>query len=188
MSVPASCCCSQAQIFPQKFKQQTTHAHCSNRMWSPRPAAPKHHSFIHVHPTNPYVGHSTSVPASCLYTAAADCVPGMTYNSTGNSNSNWCVACSTPYYCTGGSAANPLATPSECPQGLVTISSGAKSEAQCYTAGGFGRTTAVLPNGTAVVESVICPIGGCMSHAWHAVRICYMILCSLCCADLVQMV
>ncbi|WIA13594.1 hypothetical protein OEZ85_007160 [Tetradesmus obliquus] len=88
-----------------------------------------------------------------------DCIPGMTYNSTGTSSSNWCVPCSTPYYCSGGGAANPLATPSSCPDGLVTISAGAKSETQCYTAGGFGRSTTLLSNGTAVVVSVLCPVG-----------------------------
>lgn len=96
----------------------------------------------------------------CLWSPLlADCSPGMTFNGTGTSWSNWCVGCPVGPYCTGGSADNPDATPTQCPTGLATIVVGSKSEAQCYTAPGYGRTTSAAPNGRTVVVVQLCPIG-----------------------------
>ncbi|WIA13038.1 hypothetical protein OEZ85_006646 [Tetradesmus obliquus] len=87
-----------------------------------------------------------------------DCAPGMAFNGTRDDISNWCAPCPKGQYCPGGGADNPESAASSCPEGLATVSTGAKSSTQCFTAPGFGRTTTQVGIQT-VVQVTECPIG-----------------------------
>lgn len=71
-----------------------------------------------------------------------------------------CQTCTLGKYCLGGDAKiNPNNTESDCPGGLQTIFAGAKSQAQCFTKAGYGRTATKQANGQVALSAVQCPVG-----------------------------
>ncbi|WIA40625.1 hypothetical protein OEZ86_013961 [Tetradesmus obliquus] len=90
-----------------------------------------------------------------------DCSAGFMMNGTADADSSWCVPCPKGQYCPGGSAdSNPDSRAFNCTPGLATISEGARSEQQCYTMPGYGRSTTQNDDrGTVKIDVFICPIG-----------------------------
>ncbi|WIA20328.1 hypothetical protein OEZ85_006160 [Tetradesmus obliquus] len=90
-----------------------------------------------------------------------DCSAGFMMNGTADADSSWCVPCPRGQYCPGGGAdGNPDSRAFNCTPGLATISEGARSEQQCYTMPGYGRSiTQNDDRGTVKIDVFICPIG-----------------------------
>jgi hypothetical protein len=78
----------------------------------------------------------------------AVCMPGR-FASNGD-----CSVCPKGMVCTGGSNA-----PSNCPSGLSTVMSGARSFEQCMTTAGYGRAIQKVLSGQIVVQGQLCPVG-----------------------------
>ncbi|KAF8055660.1 Scube1 [Scenedesmus sp. PABB004] len=84
-----------------------------------------------------------------------DCAPGFAFNGTGA-----CTPCAAGQYCLGGDArVNPTNGATDCPSGLSTAFAGAKSQSQCFTTPGYGRTTAKGADGKTSFVGRLCPVG-----------------------------
>ncbi|KAF6264077.1 hypothetical protein COO60DRAFT_1634747 [Scenedesmus sp. NREL 46B-D3] len=71
-----------------------------------------------------------------------------------------CVPCPLGKYCPGGNAAaNPDNLPLDCPEGLLTTFTGAKSQGQCFTTPGYGRVSARGSDGRVSLTAMLCPVG-----------------------------
>ncbi|WIA14315.1 hypothetical protein OEZ85_002847 [Tetradesmus obliquus] len=83
-----------------------------------------------------------------------DCAPGLAMDANKN-----CQPCSKGKFCLGGDATvNPTNAESTCPDGLETTFAGAKSQAQCFTKPGYGRTAAKGSDGKVSLAGVVCDI------------------------------
>jgi hypothetical protein len=79
-----------------------------------------------------------SLPLPCLLPHPADCAPGLAMDANKD-----CKPCTAGKFCLGGDLTlNPNNQETECPDGLITTFSGAKSRAQCFTKPGYGRVSA----------------------------------------------
>ncbi|KAF8057859.1 Slbp [Scenedesmus sp. PABB004] len=83
-----------------------------------------------------------------------DCAPGFSADDTGA-----CATCPRGQFCLGGGASNPGNNATDCPAGLATVFTGAKTQSQCFTTPGFGRQTAKGADGKTSFVSRVCPIG-----------------------------
>jgi hypothetical protein len=71
-----------------------------------------------------------------------------------------CKPCTAGKFCLGGDLTlNPNNQETECPDGLITTFSGAKSRAQCFTKPGYGRVSASGSNGKVTLSGVLCAVG-----------------------------
>jgi hypothetical protein len=71
-----------------------------------------------------------------------------------------CQPCTLGKLCPGGDATvNPDNEESDCPSGLATTFSGAKSQAQCFTKPGYGRVSVQSSDGKVSLSGVLCDVG-----------------------------
>uniref|UniRef100_A0A383VTT6 Tyrosine-protein kinase ephrin type A/B receptor-like domain-containing protein n=1 Tax=Tetradesmus obliquus TaxID=3088 RepID=A0A383VTT6_TETOB len=90
-----------------------------------------------------------------MHLYAADCAPGLAMDANKN-----CIQCSVGKYCLGGDATlNPQNKELDCPKGLQTTFAGAKSQAQCFTKPGYGRTSRTGSDGKVYVSGALCEAG-----------------------------
>ena len=100
-------------------------------------------------PCNPTLTHCCRA-LLCL----ADCAPGLAMDANKN-----CQPCTLGKYCLGGDATvNPTNAEDGCPDGLATTFAGAKSQAQCFTKAGYGRTSSKGSNGKVSLAGVLCDV------------------------------
>eukprot|EP00775_Hariotina_reticulata_P008135 gene8135-8329_t len=86
--------------------------------------------------------------------ATPDCAPGyMPVTDT-----KTCAQCSKGRYCPGSNV-NGSIPAQRCPDGLVTVSAGAKSIAQCFTRPGYGRVPVQDSAGHISYQGVMCQAG-----------------------------
>jgi len=120
------------QINPQQCKSKTNAAcaSCSNR----RVPGSKRTEMVCARCETGFRLRKDGKSKTC------DCAPGLYLNATLSEN-GWCVSCPAGQFCLGGSAKAPDSPATNCPAGLATKFSGAKSQQQCFTTPGYGRVS-----------------------------------------------
>lgn len=97
------------------------------------------------------------IPAAA---AAADCAAGLYLNGTQADATSTCLPCPSGQFCVGGNGrTNANSEASNCPDGLLTRFTGAKSSAQCFTVAGYGRRSVRGANGVITYSAAPCPVG-----------------------------